>query len=232
MSKPKTTNEFIEDAKLKHGGRYDYSKSEYISSTVKVKISCQKHGEFWQTPNDHLRGRGCPKCAGRNLTTSDFIKESKNIHGDAYDYSKTVYKNCKTKVCIICSEHGEFWQEPREHSQRGCGCPVCKKSKGELFVEKVLNDLNLSFTTQYTYDDCRDVLPLPFDFKLDNGILIEYDGIQHFEPRERFGGHLQFILQRKHDDIKNEFCDKNGLTLIRIPYTMSRQSIKQLLENI
>jgi len=57
-------------------------------------------------------------------TTEQFIEEARAIHGDKYDYSKTVYvKNCE-KVCIICPEHGEFWQIPKSHL-KGQGCKEC-----------------------------------------------------------------------------------------------------------
>ena len=73
-----------------------------------------------------MSGNGCPKCAGvAKLDTSRFIEESKKRHGDKYDYSKVEYKNTRTKVRIICPEHGEFWQTPKCHLS-GNGCPNCQ----------------------------------------------------------------------------------------------------------
>ena len=60
---------------------------------------------------------------GKN-STDDFIKRARKIHGNKYDYSKVEYKNSITKVCIICPEHGEFWQRPANHLC-GQGCPHC-----------------------------------------------------------------------------------------------------------
>ena len=111
----KTIN-FIEKAKAVHGDKYDYSKVEYVKAKEKVCIICQEHGEFWQTPNNHLRGEGCPFCYGsKKLTTEEFISKAKQIHGNKYDYSNVNYVNKYTKVCIICPEHGEFWQKPSNH---------------------------------------------------------------------------------------------------------------------
>lgn len=62
MAKKKTIEEFIAKAKEVHGDKYDYSKVEYVSAHGKVCIICPKHGEFWQAPTDHIRGRGCPIC--------------------------------------------------------------------------------------------------------------------------------------------------------------------------
>ena len=124
--------DFIEKAKQVHGDKYDYSKVEYVNSHTKVCIICPIHGEFWQLPNNHLRGHGCMNCyndkRGRTLvfTTDDFIRRAREMHGDKYDYSKVEYKNTYTKVCIICPEHGEYLQAPAYHLQ-GQGCPECGK---------------------------------------------------------------------------------------------------------
>lgn len=128
MSKRLTTEGFIEKAKKLHDNKYDYSKAEYVNTNTKVCIICPEHGEFWQTPSNHLQGKGCPKCKGKNKTTEEFIEKANIIHNNKYDYSKVEYKSNRTKVCIICPEHGEFWQTPHEHLH-GCGCPKCKNIK-------------------------------------------------------------------------------------------------------
>lgn len=139
-NKKSTTEEFIEKAKKVHGDKYDYSKVEYINAHTKVCIICPIHGEFYASPANHLRERGCPKCKTRkNLisnyvvsktmtvkhhTIETFVKKAKEVHGDKYDYSKVEYKDNKTKVCIICPKHGEFWQRPDNHLS-GQGCKKC-----------------------------------------------------------------------------------------------------------
>ena len=125
-----STEEFIKRAKEIHGDKYDYSKVEYKNAYTKVCIICPIHGEFWITPNNHLRGRGCKECYRDSLfsSTNEFIKKAKKVHGDKYDYSKVEYKNDRTKICIICSKHGEFWQTPAHHL-KGCGCQYCSKNK-------------------------------------------------------------------------------------------------------
>ena len=126
-----TTEEFIKKAKEVHGDKYDYSKVEYKNSKEKVCIICKEEGhrEFYQTPNDHLQGIGCPNCSGSLANFKRFIKKARKVHGDKYDYSKVEYKNSIEKVCIICKEegHGEFYQAPNSHS-RGNGCPKCSHS--------------------------------------------------------------------------------------------------------
>ena len=129
MPKKKTREEFIKESHEKHKGKYDYSKVEYVNSATKVCIVCPEHGEFWQIPNNHLRGKACPKCGVENRekrtsTKEEFIKKAREVHGDKYSYSKVEYVNSATKVCIICPEHGEFWQTPNNHLS-GNGCSKC-----------------------------------------------------------------------------------------------------------
>jgi predicted RNA-binding Zn-ribbon protein involved in translation (DUF1610 family) len=124
----KTTEQFVRDAKEKHGELYDYSLTEYINAHTSVTIICRIHGEFPQRPNDHLtgKGKGCPKCGGINRSDRRrkplemFIKEAKEKHGDVYDYSLVKYVNTSTKVTIICPQHGEFRQRPCDHLRYGC----------------------------------------------------------------------------------------------------------------
>lgn len=83
MSRRKTTEEFILDAKRVHGNKYDYSKVEYINNETKVCIICPIHGEFWQTPNKHLLGKGCRLCGNQRISLSqsgnkeEFVEKAK-----------------------------------------------------------------------------------------------------------------------------------------------------------
>ena len=146
-----TIESFLEKANIKHGNKYDYSKVEYTNSSTKVCIICPKHGEFWQTPNSHLQGIGCPKCSGKNLSDTEIINKFKKRHGEKYDYSKMEYRGSKEKICIICPEHGEFWQTPNAHLN-GNGCPVCgfkkiqKKNalKEDVFLKRA-NEIHKNF---------------------------------------------------------------------------------------
>ena len=142
-SKKRLTNdEFITKAKKVHGDKYDYSKVNYVNSDTDVEIMCKIHGSFFQKPSNHLNGQGCPKCNGKHLTTNEIISLFKEKHSDKnYDYSKVNYELMHKKVCIICPEHGEFWQTPSKHLL-GQGCPKCSiKNKSqrhttEEFIEK------------------------------------------------------------------------------------------------
>lgn len=137
---PKSNSEdFIKKARKIYGDTYDYSKVVYKGNKEKVCIICPKHGEWWMSPNNHLRGHRCPGCYGTPKHTNDeFIAMARKVHGDKYDYSKVEYNGNKEKVCIICPKHGEFWQLPNSHL-RGLGCSVCsgmQKITQPLFIER------------------------------------------------------------------------------------------------
>jgi len=142
--KKSNIEEFINKAKLKHNDKYDYSKVEYINARTKITIICKEHGNFLQIPDSHIRGSGCSKCGriltinGKTSNTEDFIKKSKIIHGDVYNYSKVKYNKAIINVIIICQKHGEFLQTPNSHLN-GAGCHICggsKKSNTKEFIEK------------------------------------------------------------------------------------------------
>jgi hypothetical protein len=150
-----TTEEFIKRAKKVHGNKYDYSKVDYLKAHSKVCIICPEHGKFWQTPNSHLKGSGCPKCGKTiKLSLQEFIERAKKVHNNKYDYSKVNYENAHTKVCIICPEHGEFWQLPYVHLQ-GHGCPKCKiqmfSNKYRLTLEEFIKKANKCHNNFYDY---------------------------------------------------------------------------------
>lgn len=135
------TADFIEAARKVHGDKYEYDKVRYANKTTPVIITCPKHGDFEQTPFNHLRGNGCIKChiESRLLGREAFIAKAIEVHGDMYDYSEVDYSNSKTKVRVICPLHGAFMVTPNNHL-KGSGCPVCfgtPKKTTEQFIEEV-----------------------------------------------------------------------------------------------
>lgn len=128
---------FIKRSRAVHGDRYDYSLVEYKRIDENVLIICNSHGAFSQKPDSHQRGSGCPKCARESgnkkqseLKSSNlisFAQVAKTTHDDLYDYSEASYVNAKTKVKIICPDHGEFYQTPNKHihGSNPTGCPSC-----------------------------------------------------------------------------------------------------------
>lgn len=141
MPKKMTQQEFIARCIKIHRSKYDYSKVVYNGGKSKIIINCPIHGDFIQTAADHLQGKGCSKCSNRyKLTTEEYINKAKEIHGNKYDYSKTVYKSNKENVVITCKIHGDFSQVARVHL-RGAECPLCRR--------KMLTDKKFLTTEQF-----------------------------------------------------------------------------------
>lgn len=221
--------EFIRRANLVHKNKYDYSKTEFKRLSDKATITCPVHGEFEQCLASHLHGFGCPKCSGHfKLGTSEFIKRAKEVHGNLYDYSEVCYKNTDVKVKIICKKHGAFEQTPHNHL-RGHGCPICKTSFGEKLIHKILKEMKVSYTWQYEQPKLiKNTNPFIIDFyinKNNKDYYIEYNGIQHFQPVEYFGGEEKLIVQMERDEQLRLFCKENGIDLLEIPYYMNEEEI-------
>lgn len=229
----KSTEQFIIEAQSIHGNKYDYSLVKYVNNKTKVDIICPVHGNFKQTPAAHLIGTGCPKCAYelRRLSLMDFIKKARIVHNNKYDYLKVVqFKNVQEKVEIICPLHGSFFQDPANHLA-GHGCPKCAKRNSQLnFYNRLLLDLNI---------------PLIFDKRLEwlgiqsldiyserYNFAIEYNGIQHYEPLEFFGGQKAFIYRNFLDAKKEFLCAKNECKLFVVKYDYTEDDYQKLLTEI
>lgn len=229
-----TTEEWIEKAREIHGDKYDYSKTEFTGANKKVCIICPEHGEFWQTAYSHLEGYGCKKCAVSQLadkyrkTKEKFIDDARKIHGDKYDYSKVEYKNANAKVCIICPEHGEFWQSPVGHIDNSQGCPICKtKSKMELLVKRLFDENGIEYIREKKFDWLKYQDNLKVDFFLpENNLVIECQGEQHFKPVKIYGGEEILKTIRARDNLKYEKCTENGLRVLYIVLRRSKRFIK------
>ena len=205
---------FVKRSKETHSTNYGYSKVEYKGYKEKVCIICPEHGEFWQNPKYHMRGGNCPKCVGgAKLTNQDFIAKANKVHKKKYDYKKINYINYSTKVCIICPEHGEFWQTPNNHLF-GAGCPTCPQSNMEGEVRNFLLKNKIAFEQEKGFDWLRYKKKLFLDFYLPEfNAAIECQGGQHFYPVGLFGGEKYYLETLERDEIKNNSCYKRGIKI-------------------
>lgn len=234
-NKKQTTEQFIEKSKSIYGDIFLYDKTVYVNVNSKVIVTCKIHGDYEQFVKVHYNGAGCTKCSRRSKhTTKTFIEEAYKIHSDRYNYDKVVYgKNNKQKLTITCKIHGDFLQRANDHLS-GKGCVKCaisdKMSKVVKDIRDVLDMKNVSYEMEKTFDDCKNILPLRFDFYLPTfNMCIEYDGLQHFESCG-WGGEEKLKLTQKNDKIKNDYCIQNNIKLLRIKY--DEDHIKIVLENI
>jgi len=214
---------FVEKARKIHGDKYNYSKVNYINSRTKICIICPIHGEFWQTPENHLSGKGCRKCGIENSinkhrkTNEQFISECKELYGDKYDYSNVVYVNKSTKISIICNKCGkEFLMTPHNHLVHKEECPYCKTSKLETSVENILMENSIEYEQQKVFDWLVDGKKIKrFDFYLPKyNVAIECQGLQHFKPIKWFGGEEHFTKQKHNDELKRKLCEEHNVKLI------------------
>jgi len=169
---------------------------------------------------------GCPKCNNRNYEQEFggkeyFVKVVNKIHNGEYEYPGD-YINDKTKMAILCKIHGIFYQSPHYHKIGG-KCKACldqqKDSKGIRTIKKILDELEIRYVTEEKFDGLKYKLPLRIDiYLIDYKLCIEYDGEQHFKAVEFWGGERAFLKGRIKDLIKDVYCVKNGLNLLRIPF--------------
>lgn len=160
----KSLKSFIEEARAKHGDKYDYSlitEDNYIDRSHAVQIICPTHGKFEQTPNAHLR-YGCKHCgyevmADKQRTTREkFIQQAKEIHNNYYTYDNVGEVNLQTDIVYItCPKHGDFPQSVNAHLQ-GHGCPACGEERRLASCTKTLeqfkDDMRRFWGDEYILD--------------------------------------------------------------------------------
>lgn len=227
--KPKNIGEFAYNFYMVHPEKKDvytfYEDEPYKNSKTKIRVCCHckdeegnEHGDFLARPNDLLTGYGCPICANNiQLTTEEFIKRATKVHGNRYDYSKVVYHDMFTKVCIICPDHGPFYQTPGNHIHRKTKCPYCNsnnKSSKEEEIACRLDELGLKYEREKQFPWLRYQRNLRLDFYLpDYNVAIEFQGEQHFQSIEKFGGMSDFRVRQVRDIYKRNLCDEHKVKL-------------------
>ena len=207
----------------------------YKNKTSPLLCRCKIHDYTFSTiPQRLLIGCGCYYCGiekvvkHNTLSQEEFIKKAYEANPDVEVVSKyTGYHNKITLRCKKCLY--EWTTTAGSFLATGTKCRKCSYTyKGEDQVIDALNNFGLSFIHQYKFEDCKDKKQLPFDFYVEKyNLCIEFDGIQHYEPRF---GEDNFIKTKEHDKIKDEYCDNNNIHLLRIPYWESSH-IPEIIEN-
>lgn len=192
---------FINKSKLLYGEKYDYTNINYVNSQTPIKLVCKEHGEFETKPVLHLSGHECPICQ-KNIKynvsckekTKIFKEKAKLVHGDKYDYSKSKYVNSSTKVCIICPEHGEFWQRPDKHLQ-GRGCSLCYSKKREIYTYNYCFEIAEKYTSHM---DFRRFDSIAYYKSKSNGWLDDYTWLENIESTAKTQTIYVYEFPNKH----------------------------------
>lgn len=208
---------------------------EYINNGVPLKIQCQC-GNIFSVIYRDIKSKSryrCPKCNNRpNLEYGEVVEF---IESKGCKLLSSSYVNNRIPLLIEC-KCGNIFERKFNTFKDGSSyyCKTCTKtiSKGERSIEQYLNSLSIRYEKQYKIVSCRFKRPLPFDFYLpDHNTLIEFDGRQHYEIVQAFGGLEGFIDTKIRDTIKNIYCKDNNIKLIRIPHWESN-NIKNTLDRL
>lgn len=207
--------------------------SDYTGWDNSITCSCKVCGNVWGTKASNLLkmsgGTGCPNFRNHpdyipynQKSRDEFIGELRKVNPNIKVIGD--YVNTHTPVICSCNKCGKQWSATPSNLLRGTACPQCRKSKGETIISNILLKLDIQYEYQYTFDECKHIRTLPFDFYLPKyNICLEFDGAQHYKP-VNFGGcsnyeaDKNFRLTQKRDHIKDQFCKSNDITLVRIPY--------------
>lgn len=216
---------------------------EYIDCHSPIFVKCKQCNKEWLSkPKNLLKGFACGDCGRERknimlrLSHDEFNDRVKKTHNGKIKLLET-YFNAKTKIKVSCL-CGHIWSPVAAKliGTNSRGCPKCNWSKGELKIEKILQENNIPFQSQYIFKDLKSIRngQLRFDFAVfkrhgELSHLIEFDGAHHFEPIKYRGGDMRFRTQVQNDNIKNEYCQKNNISLIRIHYNQFNKINVQML---
>lgn len=225
-------------------------KEEFINGTTYIEYICPKHGTHKMRAANFHNGKRCPDCFNdkkkyiHTFTPDVVYKKILDLNGELLnkeDYINQDIKNLKI-LCPRCKKNVFITSLKHFKQHGGQACEECrlKESVGERRIRQWLENNNINFIQEKWFSDCRDINPLPFDFYLyDSNTLIEFDGKQHFEQThffslkqldDQFDSVTSYI--QYHDSIKTDYCIKNNIVLIRIPYTEINNIEKILKEKL
>ena len=161
MKNKKSIKDFIIEARNKHNNFYTYNKAEYINNKIPLIITCPIHGDFSQSPDNHLQGKGCPECAklkireNQLMSQEQFLSKLKEQHPD-YDFSITCYNGMENHIQFICPIHGIQTVTAANAYYKGAGCKLCaQETRGEqnrLSKEEFISRSKQIHGDKYDYD--------------------------------------------------------------------------------
>lgn len=225
MQNRRSHEEYIQEMKEKHPNIIPLDQFEGVNK--KMHFRCTDCNYEWHAVSNALLNKdnsGCPKCLNHaRITEQEFIermKDNKDVEYVSGYIDMMHHANFKCKSC------NNVWDTLPTSVLKGRGCPKCNTSQGEKSIEKALDILNIEYIKEYTFDDCKDIRALRYDFYLPKfNTCIEYDGEQHYHPVKFSSSVKRGTPQERYeqtvyrDNIKTQYCIDNNIKLIRIPYT-------------
>lgn len=206
---------------------------QYTRAGKPALFKCRKcsHEWFYIPSNLITKKRGCPICNGYLKTNSMFLRQLRDIN--PYVEVLESYISSTTKLQCKCKKCGCLWKSDPHHLLQGKGCPCCNKSKGELIVQTILQNYNIPFTYQYYLkSDFASKIFVDFLVQVNNiTYFIEYNGIQHYQSIDYFGGEEQYKKQQIRDQYLREYCINNNIVLIELKYDLKKDDIEKIIKN-
>lgn len=229
-----TLLKFVQRTEQIHGATIDTSnvtEADMMSPDRKIPLICGRCQRGWRPLiYNVLKGRGCPACNGRlPMTYERLMIDGPRFHGDKFDYSRVTsdhVENAFSRIPLICNICKYTWSPMiSNHIYHKTGCPVCRSSRGEHAIMVILNSFGVIFTSQHRIPE----LPTRrFDFGFSHEgreWMIEFDGIQHFQPVDRFDrDHDSFERRNASDRIKTYIAVQTGRNIIRIDHTVRTEA--------
>jgi len=209
--------------------KIDINIIKYNGYRSKSEFSC-KEGHIIKSTVDNIKRHGCSVCrreSNLKIERLKFIQKSIMVWGELLDidYSTLYYRGKRFKM-ILKTDIGDIEQLPDYHLMGF----LPKKSTSEIIIKKILEKNQINYIREKTFNGCVNKKKLRFDFYLpDIKVCIEYNGIQHYESVDKFGGLDGLKYTQVNDDIKRNFCKVNNIELITIKYN---ESIIEKLKNI
>lgn len=208
-----------------------------------VNVHCPKHGILEMDVSEHWNGKGCSRCLIETFNeendVTDFVNAAHQIHDFRYRYDHIESLPNDDHINIECPKHGSFHTTTIQHLN-GEGCPVCEQNHNQIrSLFPLLKAHNLLYALDKSFDGCisEEGRLLRFDLYIpQKHLCIEFDNKHHFEPIKYHTdttddmAEKYYQIQVQNDQIKSDYCFKNNINLIRIPY--NRYSLQSIVAYI
>jgi len=215
-----------------HNKNFKFVGGEYKHAHERnLQLKCRVCNEKWTTNWAHISGgEGCPYCSGKKVREKNSFGGVCPMLLEEWDYINNVVNPFEVtphsgkRIFWICKKCNNHWVATINKRSGGNGCPKCFASKGEKCVENFLDKNNVCYIREYSFEDCKFIAPLYFDFYiLNKNILIEFQGMQHYFPVDFCGygkiyANKEFEKNKLRDNIKKQYCTNNNIRLLEIPY--------------